>query len=172
MLGLKDSLSQHHVRNLAFNLRGLKVEVGKNINSSVHYSIFFPNSVSIQKILGIDSGKQWPTTTRCPSTDASWSSPPVAGGASPKGRRAMCCGNTVGAVEEGSRCLTHLSFRNCKLPVKLVSPLPLHRVPVGSTLLRGERGVQCQRVTPSCLAGGRRDRGYVYVYVRQKCTMQ
>ena len=50
VLGLKYSLSQHHVRNLAFNLRGLKVEVGKNINSSVHYSIFFPNSVSIQKI--------------------------------------------------------------------------------------------------------------------------
>ena len=38
--------------------------------------------------------------------------------------------------------------------------------------LWGERGVQCQRFTPSRLARGRRDRGYVYVYVRQKCTMQ
>ena len=44
---------------------------------------------------------------------------------------------------------------------QLVSPGPLHRVPVGSTLLWGERGAQCQRFTPLHLAGGQRDRGYV-----------
>ena len=35
-----------------------------------------------------------------------------------------------------------------------------------------EGGGHCQCFTPLCLAGGRKSRGYVYVYVRQKCTMQ
>ena len=66
----------------------------------------------------------------------------------------------------------HSSFGDCKLPVQLVSPWLLHHAPMGSTLLQGARGVQCQRFTPSRLAGGRRDCGNVYVYVRQKWTMQ
>ena len=55
---------------------------------------------------------------------------------------------------------------------RVVSPWLLHRAPAGCTLLQGERGVQCQHFTPWRLAGGRRDQGYVYAYVRQKCTMQ
>ena len=39
--------------------------------------------ISIQKILWIDSGKQWPSTTRCPLLDASRSLPPAARSALP-----------------------------------------------------------------------------------------
>ena len=76
----------------------------------------------------------------------------------------MRCENTIGAVEAGSRCLTQRSFGDRKLQAKPVLPWPLHRAPAGSTLLQGERGVQCQRVTISLLAGGRRDRGYVCLF--------
>ena len=120
----------------------------------------------IQKILLIDSGKQWPSTTRCPSPDASRSQPPAAGSASPaisfEGRRVMCRGNTVGAAEAGSRCLMHRSFGYCKLPAQPVSHWPLHRALASSTLLRGGGG-QCQRVTPLRQARGRRDCGYVFL---------
>ena len=109
----------------------------------------------------------------CPSPDASRSPPPAPGSVSPatplEGQRMMHRGNTVGAAEAGSQCLTHRSFGDCKLPTQPVSPWPLHCELVGSTLLYGERGVHHQRFTPLCLAG---DRGYVYVYVRQRCTMQ
>ena len=125
----------------------------------MHCNIFFPNSISIQKILRIDSGKQWPPTTRCSSPGAS-QSPPAAGSASPatslEGQRVMRHGNTVGAAEVGSRCLTHCSFKDFKLPgCCTVRP----RV----ALMQGQRRVQCQCVTPSRPARGRRDRGYVYV---------
>ena len=62
--------------------------------------------------------------------DASRSPPPAAGSGltatSLKGRRDTRCGNTVGAAEAGSRCLTHRSFGHCKLPMQPVSPWPLH----------------------------------------------
>ena len=129
----------------------------------MHCNKFFPNSILILKILGIYSGKQRPPTTHCPSPDASRSPPPAAGSASPttslKCRRVMRCRNTVRAAEPGSPCLTHHSFGDCKLPAQPVSPWPLHHVATGSTLLRGERGVQCQRFTPSHLAGRQSDRG-------------
>ena len=149
-----------------------QVGVGKNIDSSMHCNIFFPSSISTHKILWINSGKQRPLTTRCPSLGASRSLPPAARTTSPvtwlEGRRVMHRRNTVAAVEAGSRCLTHRSFRDYKLPVQPVSPWLLHRAPAGSTLLRVERGVQCQHVTPS-----RRARGTaVFVYFRQKSTMQ
>ena len=147
-------------------------EVVKNMELSVHSNIFFPNWISTQKILWIDSGKQQPPTTRCHMPDNSRSLPPAAGSALLEGRRVMLCGNTVGVAETGSRCLMHRSFEDCKLPGQPVSPWPLQHAPAGSTLLWGERGVQCQHFTPSCLAGGRRYRGHVYVYVRQKCTIQ
>ena len=101
--------------------------------------------------------------------------PPAAGGASPAtslvGQRVMCYGNPVRAAEAGSQCLTHRSFRDCKLPVQPVSAWPLHRADTGSTLLQGERGVQCQRVTP-CVSPEGRGTTVMSVYVRQKCTMQ
>ena len=75
----------------------------------------------------------------------------------------------VGVAKAGSQCLTHRCFGDCKLLAQLVSPWPLYRAPA---FLQGERGVQYQRFTPLHLAGGRGDRDYVYVYVRQKCTMQ
>ena len=77
-----------------------------------------------------------------------------------------------GASDFGSRSLTHRSFGDCKLPAQPVSPWSLHSAPTVSTLLWGERGVQCQRFTPLRLTVGKRDHGYVYVHVRQKCTMQ
>ena len=42
------------------------IEVVKNIDSSMHCNIFFPNSVLIKKVLRIDSGKQRPPTTHGP----------------------------------------------------------------------------------------------------------
>ena len=106
----------------------------------MHWNIFFPNSILIHKILWIVSGKQPPAVLR----RSSRSPPPAAGSVLPatslKGRRVMCHGNTIEAAEAGSQCLTHRSFGDCKLPAQLVSPWLLHRVPVGSTLLRGERG--------------------------------
>ena len=103
--------------------------------------------------------------------------PPAARSASPatslEGRRVMLHGNTVRAAGVGSQSLMHRFFGDCKLPAQPISPWPLHRAPVGSTLLRGERGVQCKCFTPSCLAGGWRDRGYVFVcQQRQKCITQ
>ena len=44
----------------------LLIEVGKNISSSMHCNIFFPNSISIQKILWINSGKQRPPPPAVP----------------------------------------------------------------------------------------------------------
>ena len=143
-----------------------------SIISSVHCNIFFPNSISILKILWIDSGKRPPAV---PSR-TSRSPPPAAGSVSPattfEGQRVMRRGNTVGAAEAGSRCLTHRSFWDSKLRAQPVSPWPLHRAPMSSTLLLGERGGSVSTFTPSCLPGGRRDCGHFYVYVRQKCTMQ
>ena len=55
-----------------------------------------------------------------------------------------------------------------RLPVQLVSPWPLHRMPVGR--LQVERGVHCQRFTPSHLARGRRDHGYVYVMAHKNVS--
>ena len=99
--------------------------------------------------------------------------PPAAGSALPatslEGQRVMHRGNTVGAADAGSQCLTHRCFGDCKLPALQVSPWPLHRVHACSTLLRGERGVQCQCFTPLHLAGGT---VVIYVYARQNCTMQ
>ena len=92
------------------------LEVGKNIDSSLHCNMCFPNSISIQKFLCIDSGEQQPLTTHCPSPDASHSPPPAARSTLPatshEGRRVMRCGNTVRAAEAGSRCLVHRSFGN------------------------------------------------------------
>ena len=115
--------------------------VGKNIDSSVHCNIFFPNSISILKILWINSGKRPPAV---PSR-TSRSPPPAAGSVSPatllEGRRVMCRRSTFGAVEAGSRCLTHRSFGDSKLPALPVSPWPLHHAPASSDILWGERGV-------------------------------
>ena len=141
-----------HGASLTLDLE--QVGVGKNIGSSVHCNIFF--YIWIDKILWMDSDKQWLPITRCSSVDASRSPPPAARSALPatslEGRRVMSRGNTVGAAEAGSRCLTHRSFRDCKLPVQPVSPWLLHRAPAGSTLLCGETRVQCQHVNPSHLA--------------------
>ena len=60
----------------------------------------------------------------------------------------MCRGNTVGAADAGSQCLTRRSFGDCKLPVQPVSSWLLHLAPAGSALRRGERRVQCRRFNP------------------------
>ena len=125
---------------------------GRNIDSSMHCNIFFfPFQHRFRKS-SIDSGKQRPQTTRWPSSlgpHLQQLEPPRPW---PRSRvRRWCTAET---------------------PSELRRWVAVFCVPVGCTLLRGERGVQCQHVTPLHLAGGRRDRGYVYAYVRQKCTMQ
>ena len=138
------ALTPEQPKRLHLKLMG----VGKNISSSMHCNVFFPNSISIHKILWIDSGKRPPAVPRRTSR----SPPQAAGSVSPatslKGRRVTCRGNTVGAAEMGSRDLTHRSFGDCKLPVQPVSVWPLHRVPASSTLLEGERGGVSVNVCP------------------------
>ena len=127
------------------------------LNISIHQCIaiyIFPNSILIQKILWIDSGKQRPPTTCCPSPDTSRSPPPAAGSASTlyEGRRAMRRGNTGGAAEAGRRCLTYRSFGDCKVPL---SPLLLYHVPAGSTLLWGGSVSMCYPLASSQRECGR-----------------
>ena len=135
----------------------------------MHCNIFFPNSVLIHKILWIDSGKR-PPAVPC---QTSRSPPPAVGSVLPvtslKGRRVMRHGNTVGAAEAGSRCLTLSETVNSQRSQAHPGCCTVRpRVALSS----GERGGVSVNVTPSCLAGGRRDGSHVYVYVRQKCTMQ
>ena len=133
----------------------------------MHCNTFFSNSISIQKILWIYSGEQWPPTTCCPSLDASRSPPPAAGSALPATSheiwRVMCHRNTVGAAEAGSRCLTHLSFRDCKLSAQPVSPWLLHRVPWGS--IQGSRIMGDPRLSPEGWTMYAQSSGFLFCFV-------
>ncbi|XP_036936278.1 TATA-box-binding protein-like isoform X2 [Acanthopagrus latus] len=141
------------------------VEVGKNIDQCIA-TYFFLIQYRFRKSYESIQACSGPTT-RCPSPDASRSPPPAAGSVSPatslEGRRLTRCRNTVGAAEEGSRCLSALSQTvNSQQPV---SPWPLHRAPAGSSPPGREGGsdrmcahLKCPVVPSQCWKGSARQK--------------
>ena len=97
--------------------------VGKNIDSSVHCNIFFPNSISIHKILWIDSGHWPPAVPRRTSRSLAGPlglSPPAAGKSRPRPLSRVggwCAAETPSELRRRVADVWRtISFRDCKLP--------------------------------------------------------